>query len=65
MVTGPTPTDIERSLLYTVVQVPVREFSAPGIRQALGCWQWLLTKRPDLEYLVRCGGHYIECMVLA
>ena len=53
--TPPTHTPragIERSLLYTVSQVPIREFSAAALSVAVGCWQWLLTKRPDLEYPV-------------
>ena len=54
-----TPTGIERSLLYTVSQVPIRRFSAAALSVAVGCWQWLLTKRPDLEYPV---SYVLQCV---
>ena len=54
-----THAGIERSLLYTVSQVPIRKFSAAALSVAVGCWQWLLTKRPDLEYPV---SYVLQCV---
>ena len=43
---------LDRSLLYNISQLPVRVFTEIAIATAVDCWNWLLTKRPDLEYPV-------------
>ena len=44
---------IDRPLLYSISQLPVKKFNEVPISVAIECWQWLLTNRPDLEYPVR------------
>ena len=46
------PEGLDRSLLYNISQLPVRVFTEVAIATAVNCWNWLLTKRPDLEYPV-------------
>lgn len=48
----PPPTGMERSLLYTICQLPVRTFTEVAIATAISCWNWLLVARSDLEYPV-------------
>ena len=43
---------IDRHLLYSITQLPVKKFKEVPISVAIECWQWLLTNRPDLEYPV-------------
>jgi len=45
-----TTDGLDRSLLYNLSQLPVRVFTEVAIATAVECWNWLLTKRPDLEY---------------
>ena len=47
-----SPKGLDRSLLYSISQLPVRVFTEVAIATAVDCWNWLLTKRPDLEYPV-------------
>ena len=47
-----SPQGLDRSLLYSISQLPVRVFTEVAIATAVDCWNWLLTKRPDLEYPV-------------
>ena len=47
-----SPKGLDRSLLYNISQLPVRVFTEVAIATAVDCWNWLLTKRPDLEYPV-------------
>lgn len=46
----------DRSLLYSLVQLPVRVFSEEAVSIASLCWQWVVTARPTLEYHVRKVG---------
>ena len=62
------PEGLDRSLLYNISQLPVRVFTEIAIATAVDCWNWLLTKRPDLEYPVSVCKHvcYVHaCVQLA
>ncbi len=50
--------ELDRTLLYSLSQLPVKQFSEVVISIAVGCWQWLIASRPDLEYRVK--GHHTK-----
>ena len=50
--TPPPLSPLSRSLLSAIVQLPVRAFTEVAIATAIGCWQWLLTAVPILEFSV-------------
>ena len=41
-----------RSLLHSLVYLPVSVFREDVVTIATHCWQWLITARPELEYPV-------------
>ena len=43
---------LHRSLLSSVTQLPVKNFTEVAITTAIQCWQWLLTAAPVLEFPV-------------
>ena len=51
-------TEVDRTLLYSLCQLPVKQFTELAIAIAVDCWQWLIASRPDLEYMVK--GRTIE-----
>ena len=55
------PPGIDRHLLFSISQLPVKNFKEVSISVAIECWQWLLTNRPDLEYPVSCTGCVWNC----
>ncbi len=42
-----------RSLLHNLVHLPIAAFRDDIVTIATHCWQWLITARGDLEYLVK------------
>ena len=42
----------DRSLLRLLVWEPIQSFEVKTIQVAIGCWEWLLVARPELEYSV-------------
>ena len=46
------PTAPDRSLLRLLVWEPVQSFKKKAIQVGIGCWEWLLVARPELEYSV-------------
>ena len=43
---------LDRRLLYSVSQLPVKEFRELSISLGIDCWHWLIASREDLEYRV-------------
>ena len=50
--------ELDRTLLYSVCQLPVKDFKEISIAIGVDCWQWLISRRPDLEYRVK-GRHML------
>ncbi len=48
---------LDRTLLFSVCQLPVIEFTELIISIGIDCWHWLIAARPDLEYRVQ-GLHF-------
>ena len=44
---------LDRTLLFSVCQLPVLEFTELSISISIDCWHWLIANRPDLEYRVK------------
>lgn len=48
---------LDRTLLFSVSNLPVLEFTELSIAIGIDCWHWLIASRPDLEYRVK-GYHF-------
>ena len=42
----------DRTLLRALIWEPVQSFKVKAMQVAVGCWDWLLVARPELEYTV-------------